>query len=91
MMKRTKLSLENLLDQVTGCHEREAVLGELLLLRSKRRYRCSSAAILAYNMMLELYSEGSSDKANVERIGAGLEMAAAELRQLSQRLRWLGR
>ena len=87
MTRLSTLSLEHLLDQVSGCYEREAVLGELLLLRSKRRYRCSSAAILAYNMMLELYSEGSSDKANVERIGAGLEMAAAELKQLSLRLK----
>ena len=72
------------LEAIVGCADREEVARSIEVLRHTTDYRCPAPSVLATHLVLDLFSEGSSVEANVNRITTNLEAAADELLQISK-------
>ena len=81
--------IKKFLGTIVGCADRDEVARQVKTLRSSGDYRCPAPSVLATHLVLDLYSEGSSDEANVNRITTNLEAAADELLQISKLIRRL--
>jgi hypothetical protein len=87
--KVMNLKLNRYLELIFRCTERDQAVQALELLRLQPEYKCPAASVLALHLMLDLYSETSSDQANVMRISSNLETAAEELLALSKLVKTL--
>lgn len=78
-----KLSLEQILETIRFAKEAEETLKAL----EQTSPKCTS--LHAVYLVQSLYSESSSDKANIDRITLNLEVAAADLISLCHQMRAL--
>ena len=88
-MTTTKQGVSKFLEAIVGCSDRDEVRRSVEVLRHTADYRCPAPSVLATHLVLDLYSEGSSDVANINRITTNLEAAADELTQISKLIRRL--
>lgn len=82
-------NLRKLLHAVSHCPESELVAQSLETFKLTAAYRCPAPAVLAIHMILDLYSESSDERANIDRIALNLETAADDLLHMSRLLRTL--
>lgn len=78
------LTLESYLDIIRHAEESRLALAELTR-ETRKDLKCTS--LHAVYLIQTLFSEQSSDRANVNRIALNLEAAAADLLALSKRVR----
>lgn len=76
--------IEKFVAIVSHCSERDKVLETNQQLRMTSEYTCPTVAVLALHLIIDLYDEGLSDKANITRITTILEAAAFDLMDLSR-------
>ena len=88
-MTTTEQGIEKFLEAIVGCADRDEVARQVETLRGSSDYRCPAPSVLATHLVFDLYSEGSSDQANINRITTNLEAAADELLQISKLIRRL--
>jgi hypothetical protein len=86
MMKR---DIEKFVAVVSHCSERDKVLETIQTLRTTKDYKCPTVSVFALHLIFDLYSEGSSRQANVNRITTNLEAAADELSHFSKLIKAL--
>lgn len=81
--------VEKLVAVVSHCSERDKLLEAIHAFQRTKAYKCPTAKVFALHVILDLYNEDSSDKANLTRIATNLEAASHELLYLSKRLKSL--
>ena len=88
-MTITEQGIEKFLEAIVGCADRDEVARQVKTLRGSSDYRCPVPSVLATHLVFDLYSEVSSDQANINRITTNLDAAADELLQISKLIRRL--
>ena len=84
-----KQGVEKFLDTVFRCSDRDEVLSAIEQFKQTSGYKCPTSSVLAMHVILDLYSDTSTDQANVNRITTNLDAAADDLRHLSNLIRSL--
>lgn len=84
-----KPKVKKLLHAVSRCPEPELVAQSIEAFKLNDAYKCPAPSVLAIHMILDLYSDSSDEKANIDRIALNLETAADDLLHMSRLLRTL--
>jgi len=77
--KQKKLSQEEISKVVYHCDNQEDVTGILAAIKEADSKSCPPSSLMALYLIQDLYSESSSDEANINRITTNLEAFAEDL------------
>lgn len=84
-----KLELNDFLNAVYHCPERDCLSELLEELKHADRQNCPPSSLIAIYLIQDLYSAQSEDKANINRIITNLESVAEDLYTTSRIIRFL--
>lgn len=88
--EETKLSKEDLAKVVYHCNDKENLADILKAIKQADLQSCPPSSLIALYLIQDLYSESSSDSANINRITTNLEAFAEDLYATSRFIKSLG-
>lgn len=86
MISSSTISQDTLLRLIPQSKDAQALLAHLRSLYPDNKHLPATSLLAAY-IIHDLYNQVSSDEANINRIVTNLQLAAEDLRMLSERIR----